>query len=83
MIEPRHLPEPLRSEVCAACPDSGGAGAFLDEMERVLIEGALKRSRWNRLRTAKELKIDRSTLRRKTNALGIKGPARRGRPLKK
>lgn len=83
MIEPRHLPEPLRSEVCAACPDPIGAGASLEEMERVLIESALKRNQWNRLRTARELKIARSTLGRKVKTLGIKAPSRRGRPSNK
>lgn len=83
MIEPRHLPEPLRSEVCGACPDSKDAGASLEEMERVLIEGALKRNQWNRLRTAQELRIARSTLRRKMKTLGIKAPSRRGRPSRR
>ena len=66
MIEPRHLPEPLRSEVCAACPDSKGAGASLEEIERVLIESALRRNQWNRLRTAQELRIARSLASRST-----------------
>jgi PAS domain S-box-containing protein len=80
MIEPRHLPEPLRSGVCAACPGSRGSVASLRDMERVFIEAALKRNEWNRVRAASELKIDRSTLRRKLEGLGIEAPVRRGRP---
>jgi transcriptional regulator with PAS, ATPase and Fis domain len=80
MIEPKHLPEPLRSEVCATCPEARGPGTTLAQMERVLIRAALKRNHGKRHQTARELGIDRSTLRRKMELLDIKAPARRGRP---
>jgi PAS domain S-box-containing protein len=80
MIEPRHLPEPLRSGICAACPDATPAEMSLGDIERILIESVLKKNGWNRLRTAQGLKIARSTLRRKIKTLGITAPSRRGRP---
>jgi PAS domain S-box-containing protein len=74
MIEARHLPEPLRSVVCGTCPESGQAVSSLEDMEKVFIAAALRRNRWNRRKTAKDLGIDRSTLRRKIRALGIEVP---------
>jgi len=77
LIEPRHLPEPLRSRVCAACPDTTQADASLEEIERLLIQTALERNGWNRARTAQKLGIARSTLRRKMRAFGIEAPKAR------
>ena len=58
-----------------------GSGPFftLREAERLQIVDALERNGWNRLITAKELGIHKSTLFRKINALGIELPDRDGR----
>jgi DNA-binding NtrC family response regulator len=74
MIEARHLPASIAPAAGAGGPAAGGEGVSLDEMERVFIEAALRRNGWNRSRTAEELKIDRSTLRRKMKAFGIEQP---------
>ncbi len=71
VIETRHLPEPFRAP---PGPKSSRGGKTLEEMEKVFILAALKRSGWRRGEAAKELGIHRSTLRRKMKALGIEAP---------
>jgi PAS domain S-box-containing protein len=70
LIEPHHLPEPLRSSAGGPAVATR-AGATLREMEKVFIIAALKRHGWNRGKAAEELGIHRSTLRRKMQSLGI------------
>ncbi|MEW6660071.1 MAG: sigma 54-interacting transcriptional regulator [Thermodesulfobacteriota bacterium] len=71
MIQPRHLPDHLRRD--------SQAGAILeglslkDQEKRVLWE-ALERHGWRRLATARELGIDKSTLRRKIKRFGLTPP---------
>lgn len=76
MIEPYHLPEVMRSKACGVWSTETASGAkTLEDMERLFIAAALERNTWNRNNTAQELGIDRSTLRRKIQNLGIKPPA--------
>ena len=46
----------------------------LKEMEKRTIEEALERNQWKKVKTAHELGIDKNTLRRKINRLGIFEP---------
>ena len=43
----------------------------LKEIEKSAITQALKRNDWEKMATARELGIDKNTLRRKINRLGI------------
>jgi len=49
-------------------------GLTLREIEKHSIEQALQRNQWKRMATARELGIDKNTLRRKINRLGITVP---------
>ncbi|MBC2705754.1 sigma 54-interacting transcriptional regulator [Desulfobacula sp.] len=46
-------------------------GLSLREIEKYSIQQALQRNQWKRMATARELGIDKNTLRRKINRLGI------------
>ena len=71
LIEPRHLPDQL----CPATPEAAPASvASLSQMEAHLITQALERNNWNRLATAQELGIHKTTLWRKIKKLDIKPP---------
>jgi len=78
MIEPRHLPEKLRP---AGVAETAGVGTAktLQEIEARFIRDALARNNWNRLATARELGIHKSTLFRKIKSLGIQLPDQDGR----
>ena len=52
---------------------------LLSEYEKDLILSALQKNRWNRLRTAKDLGIHKTTLFRKIRKLGIDLPETDGR----
>ena len=71
IIRPEHLPDPLR-------PAEGGpvppGARTLQELEARFISDALRRNGWNRLATAKELGIHKTTLWRKMKQLGIELP---------
>ena len=69
-ILPSHLPEHLARRA----ERTPGGPRTLREMEAGFIAEALMRNRGRRLATAAELGIDRGTLRRKIDKLGIKGP---------
>jgi len=76
LIEPQHLPAHLR-------PKPGprrSAGKRLTDIEARSIVDALERNNWNRSATARELGIHKTTLWRKTRALGIDMPQRPTRP---
>jgi two-component system nitrogen regulation response regulator GlnG len=65
----------LASEFAAASPDLPDAGLYdrlLAEVERPLIEQALQATRGNQIRAAAVLGINRNTLRKKIQTLGIK-----------
>jgi PAS domain S-box-containing protein len=71
VIKPEHLPDYLQS--APPIPAVEIAGTF-QEMEALFLIAALKRNRWNRGDTARELGIDPSTLYRKIRRLGISVP---------
>ncbi len=50
------------------------AGLTLREVEKRTIQEALQRNQWKKIVTARELGIDKNTLRRKIKRLGIVGP---------
>ncbi len=72
MIQAVHLPENLQRKV--GLP-TGGTLQLVQEYEKQLISQALRRNRWNRLETARELGIHKTTLFRKIHKLGIRLPA--------
>ena len=49
-------------------------GLSLREIEKYSIQQALQRNQWKKMATARELGIDKNTLRRKINRLGINVP---------
>jgi PAS domain S-box-containing protein len=73
-IEPHHLPESLY----AYQPDSVGVQALeklsIKDMEAIFLTNALRRNNWNRIKTARQLGIHKSTLFRKIKALRIQVP---------
>jgi len=73
LIQPQHLPEHLQPK------DLSGlllTGLTLDEIEKRALWEALERHQWRRLATARELGIDKSTLRRKINRYGLNPPGK-------
>ena len=71
MIQPEHLPEYLRpAEPAPAAPSV----KTLRDLEAHLIYETMRRHGWNRLATAKELGIHKTTLWRKIKQLGLKIP---------
>lgn len=73
MIHREHLPEPLcRPDTADPLPHSDMA--TLKDMEVLFLTNALRRNNWNRLKTARELGIHKSTLFRKIKSLGVKIP---------
>ncbi|MFZ5451964.1 MAG: sigma-54 interaction domain-containing protein [Thermodesulfobacteriota bacterium] len=75
-IQPQHLPEHLQ-------PDHQSGllltGLTLDEIEKRALGEALERHQWRRMATARELGIDKSTLRRKIKHYGLNPPEKTGR----
>lgn len=71
MIDLHHLPERLQSQ-------TGGGGVptgfTLKEIEKTAVLQALKRNNWKRMATARELAIDKNTLRRKMQRFDIQAP---------
>jgi len=63
-----HLPEHLILENGSILVSTG---LTLKEIEKQAIEQTLHRNQWKKLVTAKELGIDKNTLRRKIKRLGI------------
>lgn len=77
-IEPRHLPEDFVARVPTRTK-RGGMSDTVRAMETHTIREALRRNGYNRLATARELGIHKSTLFRKMKALGIPLPDEDGR----
>ena len=75
------LPDNLRS--LSAQPIPTGMGAALKLTQSQVIEEALKRNQFNRLATARELRMHKSTLFRKIKQLGIQLPKTDGRSKRK
>jgi PAS domain S-box-containing protein len=76
MIQARHLPEELQPKLSSTPGDTFN---LLYQYEKELILTSLRRNRWNRLQTARELGIHKTTLFRKIRKLDISLPARDGR----
>jgi sigma-54 dependent transcriptional regulator, acetoin dehydrogenase operon transcriptional activator AcoR len=76
LIQPYHLPEHLRPTGREGPPLSG---LTLTELEKRAVWEALERHDWRRMATARELGIDKNTLRRKVKRFGLTPPASRGR----
>lgn len=72
-IESKHLPEPLCSMACVEYPRQPGFITF-KQMEAAFLMNALRRNNWNRLKTARQLGIHKTTLFRKIKSLGLKIP---------
>lgn len=72
VIQLRHLPEELKALEKAVADEAPATS--LSEFEKRAIVEALKRNRWNRENTARELKISRTTLWRKMKRYGIQRP---------
>jgi PAS domain S-box-containing protein len=71
LIQPEHLPDQLRRE---SQPAALPQGLSLKEQERRLLREALERHGWRRLATARELGIDKNTLRRKIKRFDLVPP---------
>ena len=76
MIQPDHLPDELQPRTRIARRETMD---LLSEYEKDLILSALQKNRWNRLKTAKDLGIHKTTLFRKIRKLGIDLPETDGR----
>jgi sigma-54 dependent transcriptional regulator, acetoin dehydrogenase operon transcriptional activator AcoR len=72
-IQVSHLPEPLK-EKYVTLDDKTSAGLTLATIQKRAIEGALIRNNWKKIKTARELGVDKGTLRRMIERLGIKEP---------
>ena len=77
-IQREHLPEPLCTMEALDYSSPDQTMSFQD-MEAIFITNALRRNSWNRLKTARELGIHKSTLFRKIKALQIDIPDRKGK----
>jgi DNA-binding NtrC family response regulator len=71
LIHLSHLPAHLVPEIHSMLVPSG---LTLKEVEKRTIQEALQRNQWKRIATARELGIDKNTLRRKIKRLGIVEP---------
>jgi PAS domain S-box-containing protein len=74
LIQPEHLPEHLQA--ARAYGSAARAGLSLKEQEKRILQEALERHGWRRLATARELGIDKNTLRRKIKRYGLVSPPR-------
>ena len=68
LIGLQYLPEPLQIETGSGKIPNG---TTLKEIEKLAIIAALGKNNWRKVATARELGIDKNTLRRKINRLGI------------
>lgn len=68
LIQPTCLPENLHAHKCG---NAGFDGLTLQDVERRAIRDALERNRGRKMATARELGIDKNTLRRKMKRLNI------------
>jgi transcriptional regulator with PAS, ATPase and Fis domain len=74
MIEPRHLPEPLYVQDLVDDSRQPLEALSIRDVEAVFLTSALRRNGWNRLKTARQLGMHKSTLFRKIKALHIQIP---------
>jgi DNA-binding NtrC family response regulator len=73
LIQPQHLPEHFQA---AYQPALLLTGLTLEEIEKRAMWEALERNQWRRLATARELGVDKSTLRRKIRHYGLSPPGK-------
>jgi len=71
-ILPEHLPDHLQREAHQG-PDAGGL--TLKEQEKRVLWETLERHQWRRVAAARELGIDKNTLRRKIKRFGLLPPS--------
>ena len=71
MIQVFHLPEKFKARYLKS-DEKSTAGLTLNDIQKRAIEQALIRNNWKRLATARELNIDKGTLRRMIKRFGIK-----------
>jgi len=71
LIQPACLPDPLKTHACKI-PDLDGL--TLKDIEKRAIWEALERNQWRRMATARELGIDKNTLRRKISRHNLTPP---------
>ena len=76
LIQPQHLPEHLRAEYRPGLPHPG---LTLVEIEARALWEALERHHWRRMATARELGIDKNTLRRKIIRYGLNPAEKAGK----
>jgi len=74
VIESKHLPEPLCGMACVEDPKQAGFMTF-KQVEAAFLMNALRRNNWNRLKTARQLGIHKTTLFRKIKSLGLEIPS--------
>jgi len=74
MIQPHHLPVPLCSHPMTESGNPALDMFSIKEIESIFLTNALRRNAWNRIKTARELGIHKSTLFRKIKAHGIRIP---------
>jgi PAS domain S-box-containing protein len=74
LIQPDHLPEYYRENAIQLPGPGAAATATAKGVEAQLLMAALRQNDFNRLATARELGIHKSTLFRKIKALGLKPP---------
>lgn len=72
LILPEHLPDHFQGKNRVG--SGADPGLSLKEQEKRLLLEALDRNHWRRLATARELGIDKNTLRRKIRRFGLKPP---------
>jgi transcriptional regulator with PAS, ATPase and Fis domain len=75
-IQLEHLPDSFskREELQDTQPLLTSEGLALEEIEKMAIEASLKRNKWRRMATCKELGINKDTLRRKIEKYRISIP---------
>ncbi len=73
IIQIAHLPDNLKSKYSKLSDDSA-SGLTLEAIQKRAIEQALIRNDWKKMKTARELNIDKGTLRRMIQRLEIKEP---------
>lgn len=71
-IEPRHLSD---FQPCAGAAGIASLGGF-HQLEAAFLRSALRRNNWNRLETARQLGMHKTTLFRKIRSLGLSIPRR-------
>ena len=75
-IQERHLPESLSATNGGEATQNktDAAGQTLEQIERFAILGSLKRNKWKKMMTCRELGISKDTLRRKIERYSLDNP---------